>query len=118
MHWENLKHGSMINKEIHCISLALIVFLVCSDLPDYTKDYPQKFANKKITARPVSINVTHPDEKQDAAIVDIRSQDNKDRWIMRANPENGKLSLIDRQRDEAGGRTRCEWIWREHRMDQ
>jgi dipeptidyl aminopeptidase/acylaminoacyl peptidase len=72
-----------------------------TDLPDYTKDYPQKFSNKKITARSVSINGPIWNDAGTAAIVDIRSQDNKDRWIMRVNPENGKLSLIDRQRDEA-----------------
>lgn len=72
-----------------------------TDLPDYAKDYPQKFANKKITARAVSINGPIWNDAGTAAVVDIRSQDNKDRWIMRVNPENGKLSLIDRQRDEA-----------------
>jgi dipeptidyl aminopeptidase/acylaminoacyl peptidase len=72
-----------------------------TDLPDYTKDYPQKFANKKITARNVSMNGPIWNDAGTAAILDIRSQDNKDRWIMRVNPENGKLSLIDRQRDEA-----------------
>ncbi len=72
-----------------------------TDVPDYTKDYPQKFANKKITARSVSMNGPIWNEAGTAAVVDIRSQDNKDRWIMRLNPENGKLSLIDRQRDEA-----------------
>jgi dipeptidyl aminopeptidase/acylaminoacyl peptidase len=72
-----------------------------TDVPDYTKDYPQKFANKKSTSRSVSINGPIWNDAGTAAIVDIRSQDNKDRWIMRVNPENGKLSLIDRQRDEA-----------------
>jgi dipeptidyl aminopeptidase/acylaminoacyl peptidase len=35
------------------------------------------------------------------AVVDIRSQDNKDRWLMQLDPETGKLQLVDRQRDEA-----------------
>lgn len=72
-----------------------------TDLPDYAKDYPKKYAEKKPVARSVSINGPIWNESGTAAIVDIRSQDNKDRWIMRVNPENGKLSLIDRQRDEA-----------------
>ena len=72
-----------------------------TDMPEYLKEYPQKFANKKITARNVSINGPIWNESGTAAFVDIHSQDNKDRWIMRVNPENGKLSLIDRQRDEA-----------------
>ncbi len=35
------------------------------------------------------------------AIVDIRSQDNKDRWIMQLEAATGKLLPIDRQRDNA-----------------
>jgi dipeptidyl aminopeptidase/acylaminoacyl peptidase len=35
------------------------------------------------------------------AVVVIRSQDNKDRWIMSLNMEDGSLKLLDRQRDEA-----------------
>lgn len=35
------------------------------------------------------------------AVVSIRSQDNKDRWIMKLDGETGKLSLVDRQHDEA-----------------
>src|SRR5690606_33265903 len=35
------------------------------------------------------------------ALVVVRSQDNKDRWIMEMHPETGKLTLMDRQRDEA-----------------
>jgi dipeptidyl aminopeptidase/acylaminoacyl peptidase len=34
-------------------------------------------------------------------VFDIRSQDNKDRWIMQWDTASGKLRLIDRQRDEA-----------------
>ena len=37
----------------------------------------------------------------DHAVVVIRSQDHKDRWIMELDPAEGKLSMIDRQRDEA-----------------
>lgn len=40
-------------------------------------------------------------EKGDRAILVIRSQDNKDRWIMLLNMHQGTLSLLDRQRDEA-----------------
>lgn len=45
------------------------------------------------------------------AVVVIRSQDNKDRWIMQLNPEDGSLSLLDRQRDEAwiGGPGISSW---------
>ena len=35
------------------------------------------------------------------SVVLIRSLDNKDRWIMKLNPETAELSLLDHQRDEA-----------------
>jgi dipeptidyl aminopeptidase/acylaminoacyl peptidase len=35
------------------------------------------------------------------AVVVVRSQDNKDRWIMRLDLADGSLKLLDRQRDEA-----------------
>lgn len=31
----------------------------------------------------------------------VRSQDNKDRWIVRLNPKTGDITSLDRQRDEA-----------------
>ncbi|OYU57352.1 MAG: S9 family peptidase [Chitinophagaceae bacterium BSSC1] len=70
-----------------------------TDQPDYVKDYPQR----RIAPRPRPVQIAGPfwNEAGTAAVVDIRSQDNKDRWIMQLNPETGKLSLIDRQRDEA-----------------
>ena len=35
------------------------------------------------------------------AIVEIRTRDNKDRWITRLDPETGDLHILDRQTDEA-----------------
>ncbi|MFD2246269.1 prolyl oligopeptidase family serine peptidase [Pontibacter ruber] len=35
------------------------------------------------------------------AVVVARSNDNKDRWILKLNPATGALTLLDRQRDEA-----------------
>lgn len=72
-----------------------------TDVPDYVKDYPQKFSAKKPLIRPVVINNIIWNEDGTAAIADIRSQDNKDRWIMQLDAAAGKLKLLDRQRDEA-----------------
>ncbi|MEI9919162.1 MAG: S9 family peptidase [Bacteroidota bacterium] len=82
-----------------------------SDEPDYKKDYPKKKDDKskdaKPAPRPVFMNgpVWSPDGKN--AIVVVRSQDNKDRWIMLLDCATQKLTLVDRQRDEAwiGGPT-------------
>ncbi|GHA69344.1 peptidase S9 [Pontibacter akesuensis] len=35
------------------------------------------------------------------AVVVARSEDNKDRWILELDPATGKLTVLDRQRDEA-----------------
>ncbi len=73
-----------------------------SDQPDYVKDYPSKdTARKKPLTRSVLINGPSWSEKGGYAIVDIRSLDNKDRWLMLMDAATGKLKLLDRQRDEA-----------------
>lgn len=69
------------------------------DKPDYAKDYPGRDTAK--TARPVIINGPYWSEKGTYAIVNIRAQDNKDRWIMLLDAATGKLTPLDRQRDEA-----------------
>ncbi len=93
------------------------------DQPEYLKEYPAKKeetareggrgpgreanrgAGKEGTpqkpTREVSFQtpVWSPDGTR--AVVSIRSADNKDRWIMQLDGETGKLSLIDRQHDEA-----------------
>jgi dipeptidyl aminopeptidase/acylaminoacyl peptidase len=77
------------------------------DLPDY---YSPKNLNdssgkdslkNKITTRAVSIFGPTWNDKGNYGVVDIRSQDNKDRWLMLLDGATGKLSLLDRQRDEA-----------------
>jgi len=69
------------------------------DLPDFTSDYPDKEWEKK--DRLVSGNDIIWSEDGQYAVAHFASFDNKDRWIMRLIPATGKLTLIDRQRDEA-----------------
>lgn len=72
-------------------------------LPDYVKDYPKVFAerSKNPKPRPVNFNGSSwsPDGKN--LVLEIFSQDHKDRWIMLWVPENNSLKLLDHQRDEA-----------------
>lgn len=72
-----------------------------TDEPDYVKDYPEKYKNRKPSPRPVIVDMCIWNEAGSRAVVDIRSMDNKDRWLMQLEPLTGKLSLINRQRDEA-----------------
>ena len=77
------------------------------DLPDYysTKNINDSIAKdsskNKITTRAVSIFGPTWNEKGSYAAVDIRSQDNKDRWLMLLDGATAKLTLLDRQGDEA-----------------
>lgn len=86
------------------------------DAPDYQKDYPNKYANRRAATRGVVIAGPYWNDAGTNAIVDIRSLDNKDRWIMKLDAASGKLLPIDRQRDEAWiggpgiGGSRVGWI--------
>jgi dipeptidyl aminopeptidase/acylaminoacyl peptidase len=73
------------------------------DQPDYLKDYPERIHKDSSEIKNRSINLIGPvwNEKKDLAIVVALSHDNKDRWILLLNPENGSVELLDRQRDEA-----------------
>jgi len=70
-----------------------------TDLPDYTKDYPDKEWEEK--EREVIVSQAIFSEDGSKAIVNVRSKDNKDRWIALLDLEDGSLETLDRQRDEA-----------------
>lgn len=73
-----------------------------TDLPDYVNDYPGKdTVKKKPLARTLTFRGMEWNDDGTALAVDIRSTDNKDRWIAVVDPASGKLKTIDRQRDEA-----------------
>jgi dipeptidyl aminopeptidase/acylaminoacyl peptidase len=73
------------------------------DLPDYVKEYPKQLEERTKRNEDRKVNVHGPYWSDDAktAIVVVTAQDNKDRWIMKLDPSTGKLSILDRQRDEA-----------------
>jgi dipeptidyl aminopeptidase/acylaminoacyl peptidase len=73
------------------------------DKPDFLREYhegEEPFEDQYEDPREVFVNppIFSDDGK---AIIVIRAQDNKDRWIMQLMPESGELKLVDRQRDEA-----------------
>lgn len=69
------------------------------DLPDFVKDYPDKEWEEKEREVILSAPVFSNDGKN--AVVNIRSTDNKDRWIALVDLKSGELKTLDRQRDEA-----------------
>ena len=68
--------------------------------PAYLKDYDEDYY-KDPKARNVIFSAPIWSDNGENALVNIKSMDNKDRWIMLLNIENGSLKLIDRQHDEA-----------------
>ncbi|TSA37642.1 MAG: S9 family peptidase [Porphyromonadaceae bacterium] len=72
-----------------------------TDLPDYVKDYPIKYKDRQAEVRPVRIMgpTWAPDGR--FGVIEAQSDDNKDRWLLIFNPEDGSVKLLDRQRDEA-----------------
>jgi len=73
------------------------------DLPDYVNDYPKQLEErkKKNANRDVSFGAALWSPAGTNMVIDIRSNDNKDRWLMLLDTATGKLKLLDRQRDEA-----------------
>ncbi len=73
------------------------------DLPDYLKDYPKLLAEKqkKNANRIVTFFGPIWSPNGTNAVIEVRSDDNKDRWLMLFDKTTGKLKPLDRQRDEA-----------------
>ncbi len=76
------------------------------DAPEFTKDYPAKSSKddkkeKKPEPRPIIMSGLNWSGDGTNNVMNIRSQDNKDRWIMSLDLQTQKLKLIDHQHDEA-----------------
>jgi dipeptidyl aminopeptidase/acylaminoacyl peptidase len=72
------------------------------DLPDYVKDYPKEFEKRAKENALRKVNFAHAvwSPMGNNLVLDIRSQDHKDRWLMLWNPSK-KLKLLDRQHDNS-----------------
>lgn len=73
------------------------------DIPDFYKDYPKEYERLKKDNAVRKVNFFNsrwsPDGKY--LLIDIRSQDNKDRWLMAWDAATQKMSQVSHQRDEA-----------------
>lgn len=81
------------------------------DKPEFLKEYAKGDFDPKYEI-PRKVVFHGPFYSKDGkALVDVRSLDNKDRWIMLLDPATGQLDLLDRQRDEAwvGGPGIVSW---------
>lgn len=73
------------------------------DLPDYVKDYPKQLEERKKKNEDRKLRFTSVIWNNDAtaAVFTAKALDNKDLWILKLDPITGKVSVVDRQRDEA-----------------
>ncbi|TDW99697.1 S9 family peptidase [Dinghuibacter silviterrae] len=67
-----------------------------TDEPEYLKDYAPRHLH-----RSVIFEGPYWNESGTQAIIDIRTQDFKDRWIVALDPAHGTIQSLDHQRDEA-----------------
>lgn len=73
-----------------------------ADAPLFLKDYPSKdTAKKKPAPRAVTVYGANWNPSGTAAVIEVRSTDNKDRWLMLLDGATAKLKSLDRQHDEA-----------------
>lgn len=71
------------------------------DKPEFYKDYPDLNSSEKFK-EPRKVLIHGPDIASNGnAVVEIKSQDNKDRWFMILNPVNASWEMIERQHDDA-----------------
>ncbi|MBZ9778495.1 prolyl oligopeptidase family serine peptidase [Psychroflexus sp. CAK8W] len=70
-----------------------------TELPKYTEDYPDR--DWEENQRPVTFSEVKFSPNDQKAVLSMRAQDNKDRWISLLNLNDGSFEVLDRQHDEA-----------------
>ncbi|WP_454804149.1 prolyl oligopeptidase family serine peptidase [Mucilaginibacter phyllosphaerae] len=84
------------------------------DIPAFYNDYPKELAALKKANADRKVDITGPFWSPDGkyAIVNVDAQDNKDRWLMKLDAATGKLTLLDKQHDDAwiGGPGTGAWF--------
>jgi len=81
-----------------------VYYAAVSELPgimEHTVFEEEQYTETREEARKVYLSAPVWNEDRTSCVVNIRSTDNKDRWIAILDPETGKFNVIDRQRDEA-----------------
>jgi dipeptidyl aminopeptidase/acylaminoacyl peptidase len=73
------------------------------DLPDYLKDYPKQLEVRKKKNEDRKLRFTPVIWNSDGAlaVLTAKALDNKDLWILKLDPATGKVSVVDRQHDDA-----------------
>jgi dipeptidyl aminopeptidase/acylaminoacyl peptidase len=71
------------------------------DMPVYVNEYPKKLNDTTKHKRQVFVDAISWNNSGTAAVLDIRSADFKDRWLMLLDAPTGSIQLLNRQHDDA-----------------
>ena len=73
------------------------------DLPAYLSDYPErrKILQEANSDRAVYWGIPSWSPDGQTAVVTAKAQDNKDLWLLKLNPADGTVKVLDRQHDDA-----------------
>lgn len=102
--WEGSQSLYIINRESDSvIEVKTNTLEGIRSVPLYYQDYPATYAKmlKDSAVKQVAFSNLIYNPSGDQAMVDIRSNDNKDRWICLLDLTSGVLRNIDHQHDEA-----------------
>ena len=69
--------------------------------PEYLKNYPKQKEDSSNNVRQVYVSTMVWNNEGSTAVLDIRSMDYKDRWLMQLDTATLHLKLVDHQHDEA-----------------
>lgn len=71
------------------------------DTPKYFENYPERDSSLMNQMRQVVMHAPHFSPNKNYAVADVRAYDNKDRWLIQINLQDGTFTEIDRQHDDA-----------------
>ncbi len=84
-------------------SFYLIDFSSLTGISEYPSYYQEYVTLKDKEKKPKTIELSRPvyNKTGTLAVMDVRSQDNKDRWIISIDAQSGKINELDHHHDEA-----------------
>ncbi|WP_188361571.1 S9 family peptidase [Flavobacterium orientale] len=83
---------------VYCVSFSGLTGI--SEFPKYYQEY-DKLKEKEKEEKAIVMQAPIFNQDGSLAVFEIRSQDNKDRWIVQLNLETGSITELEHQHDEA-----------------
>ena len=93
LHLQDTKRDTVVKIDLHQLPGSY-------DVPSYQAEMGVEVDSAKTKRQLFPVNFSWSGDGA-YAVVEVRAGDNKDRWIARLNPEDGSLTTLDRQHDDA-----------------